>query len=120
MHRRMQSFRAAQDDQAAGAAGSSAGGAAALAAAAAAAAVEYNDSWSDVAFIGLCRIAYGNIAGYQSPRRWGRPWSLGLPWCEQRPMPAAEHAPWPPRPCLPAAGPTAPKRFAAWWRFQER
>eukprot|EP00884_Botryococcus_braunii_P004294 jgi/Botrbrau1/13866/Bobra.0056s0099.1 len=31
---------------------------------------EYNDTWSDVAFIALCRKAYGNIAGWQSPRGW--------------------------------------------------
>ena len=30
----------------------------------------YNDSPTDIAFIGLCRIAYGNIAGWQSPRSW--------------------------------------------------
>lgn len=35
-----------------------------------AAEVEYIDSWGDIAFIGLCRIAYGNIAGWQSSRRW--------------------------------------------------
>lgn len=28
------------------------------------------DSWSDIAFIGLCRTAYGNIAGWQSSRSW--------------------------------------------------
>lgn len=28
------------------------------------------DSLTDVAFIGLCRIAYGNIAGWQSSRSW--------------------------------------------------
>jgi hypothetical protein len=32
--------------------------------------VQYNDSWTDIAFIALCRIAYGNIAGWQSSRRW--------------------------------------------------
>lgn len=32
--------------------------------------VEYKDSWTDIAFIGLCRKAYGNIAGWQSPRDW--------------------------------------------------
>lgn len=30
----------------------------------------YNDTWSDIAFIALCRKAYGNIAGWQSPRSW--------------------------------------------------
>lgn len=28
------------------------------------------DSLTDIAFIGLCRIAYGNIAGWQSSRSW--------------------------------------------------
>ena len=32
--------------------------------------VEYKDSWSDIAFIALCRLAYGNIAGWQSSRSW--------------------------------------------------
>ena len=32
--------------------------------------VRYKDSWTDIAFIGLCRKAYGNIAGWQSPRDW--------------------------------------------------
>ncbi len=32
--------------------------------------VEYVDSWSDIAFIALCRKAYGNIAGWQSQRDW--------------------------------------------------
>jgi hypothetical protein len=31
---------------------------------------EYNDTWSDIAFIALCRKAYGNIAGWQSSRGW--------------------------------------------------
>ena len=31
---------------------------------------EYQDSWSDVAFINMCRVAYGNIAGWQSARSW--------------------------------------------------
>ena len=30
--------------------------------------IEYNDSWSDVQFINLCRRAYGSLANYQSPR----------------------------------------------------
>ena len=70
-YQRLQPFHAAKDgSQAAGAAGAAAGSAAAPpAAAAAAAAVEYDDNWSDVAFIALCRIAYGRIAGYQSSRR---------------------------------------------------
>ena len=34
--------------------------------------VEYKDSWTDIAFIGLCRTAYGNIAGWQSPREWNQ------------------------------------------------
>lgn len=32
--------------------------------------VVYKDSWTDIAFIALCRIAYGNIAGWQSERSW--------------------------------------------------
>ena len=32
--------------------------------------VEYKDSWSDVHFINMCRKAYGNLAGWQSPREW--------------------------------------------------
>ena len=32
--------------------------------------VQYKDGWTDIAFIGLCRKAYGNIAGWQSPRGW--------------------------------------------------
>lgn len=32
--------------------------------------VVYSDSWSDIAFIALCRIAYGNISGWQSSRSW--------------------------------------------------
>lgn len=31
---------------------------------------EYQDSWSDLLFIALCRIAYGRIAGFQSQRSW--------------------------------------------------
>lgn len=30
----------------------------------------YQDSLSDIAFIGLCRVAYGKIAGWQSERSW--------------------------------------------------
>lgn len=30
----------------------------------------YNDTPSDLAFIALCRIAYGNLAGWQSSRSW--------------------------------------------------
>lgn len=33
-------------------------------------AVEYKTSATDAAFIGLCRKAYGNIAGWQSERDW--------------------------------------------------
>ena len=33
-------------------------------------AVQYNTSATDAAFIGLCRKAYGNIAGWQSDRDW--------------------------------------------------
>ena len=32
--------------------------------------VEYKDTWSDVQFINMCRTAYGNLAGWQSPRDW--------------------------------------------------
>ena len=32
--------------------------------------VEYKDTWSDVQFINMCRKAYGNLAGWQSPREW--------------------------------------------------
>ena len=32
--------------------------------------VEYNDSWTDLQFINMCRKAYGNLAGWQSPREW--------------------------------------------------
>lgn len=32
--------------------------------------VEYKDTPTDIAFIALCRIAYGNIAGWQSKRSW--------------------------------------------------
>lgn len=32
--------------------------------------VEYKDSWSDIQFINMCRTAYGNLAGWQSPRDW--------------------------------------------------
>ena len=28
------------------------------------------DSPTDIAFIGICRVAYGRIAGWQSPRSW--------------------------------------------------
>lgn len=30
--------------------------------------IEYKDSWTDIAFIGLCRLAYANLSGWQSPR----------------------------------------------------
>lgn len=30
----------------------------------------YNDSWTDILFIALCRQAYGNLSGWQSPRGW--------------------------------------------------
>lgn len=33
-------------------------------------AVEYKDSPTDIAFINMCRVAYGNISGWQSERRW--------------------------------------------------
>lgn len=33
-------------------------------------AVQYKTSATDAAFIGLCRKAYGNIAGWQSNRDW--------------------------------------------------
>lgn len=33
--------------------------------------VEYKDSLTDLMFIALCRVAYGRLAGWQSPRRWG-------------------------------------------------
>lgn len=32
--------------------------------------VEYKDTWSDVQFINMCRTAYGDLAGWQSPRDW--------------------------------------------------
>ena len=32
--------------------------------------VEYKDSWSDIQFINMCRTAYGNLSGWQSPRDW--------------------------------------------------
>lgn len=32
--------------------------------------VEYNDSLSDIAFIALCRRAYGDLAGWQSAQGW--------------------------------------------------
>lgn len=32
--------------------------------------VEYKDTPTDIAFIALCRMAYGNIAGWQSKRSW--------------------------------------------------
>lgn len=32
--------------------------------------VEYKDSPTDIAFINMCRVAYGNISGWQSERRW--------------------------------------------------
>ena len=32
--------------------------------------VAYHDSPTDIAFIALCRLAYGRIAGWQSPRSW--------------------------------------------------
>ena len=35
-----------------------------------AAEVEYKDSWTDLAFIALCRRAYGNLAGWQSAKSW--------------------------------------------------
>ena len=30
----------------------------------------YRDSWADIAFIAMCRKAYGALAGWQSPRGW--------------------------------------------------
>lgn len=33
--------------------------------------ITYHDSLTDIAFIGLCRLAYGRIAGWQSERRCG-------------------------------------------------
>ena len=41
--------------------------------------VEYKDSLSDIAFIALCRVAYGNIAGWQSDKRCG--WWVGRMGC---------------------------------------
>lgn len=32
----------------------------------------YRDSWTDIAFIAMCRKAYGSLAGWQSPRGWTR------------------------------------------------
>ncbi|KAI3429383.1 hypothetical protein D9Q98_005478 [Chlorella vulgaris] len=32
--------------------------------------ITYHDSLTDIAFIGLCRLAYGRIAGWQSERSW--------------------------------------------------
>ena len=32
--------------------------------------VVYKDSWTDLAFIALCRRAYGDLAGWQSSRSW--------------------------------------------------
>ena len=32
--------------------------------------IEYNDSITDILFIGLCRKAYGALSGWQSPRSW--------------------------------------------------
>ena len=32
--------------------------------------IDYNDSVTDLAFIALCRLAYGKLAGWQSPRSW--------------------------------------------------
>jgi hypothetical protein len=32
--------------------------------------VEYKDSPTDIAFINMCRVAYGNISGWQSDRSW--------------------------------------------------
>ncbi|KAK9805984.1 hypothetical protein WJX73_000029 [Symbiochloris irregularis] len=32
--------------------------------------VEYKDGWTDIAFIALCRKAYGSLAGWQSERSW--------------------------------------------------
>lgn len=32
--------------------------------------VEYKDSPTDLLFIALCRVAYGRLAGWQSPRSW--------------------------------------------------
>ena len=32
--------------------------------------MEYKDGWSDLAFIAMCRRAYGDLAGWQSPRSW--------------------------------------------------
>lgn len=32
--------------------------------------IVYNDSPTDIAFINMCRRAYANIAGWQSPRGW--------------------------------------------------
>lgn len=32
--------------------------------------VLYQDSWTDILFIALCRIAYGNISGFQSKKGW--------------------------------------------------
>lgn len=49
-----------------GGTGSSGGGGAPPAAAA----VEYVDGPTDIAFIGLCRVAYAKIAGWQSERSW--------------------------------------------------
>jgi hypothetical protein len=33
-------------------------------------AVEYKDSVTDVAFVALCRVAFGRTAGWQSTRSW--------------------------------------------------
>lgn len=30
----------------------------------------YEDSWTDILFIALCRTAYGNISGFQSKKGW--------------------------------------------------
>jgi Beta-carotene isomerase D27-like, C-terminal len=32
--------------------------------------VTYKDSPTDIAFMNMCRVAYGNISGWQSPRAW--------------------------------------------------